>query len=59
MMGVYEVGPDSVWGAVLVGWIWRLAVAVAIFAGIVLVARAAARRPSETPVEVLRKRHAA
>ncbi|HEV2438554.1 MAG TPA: SHOCT domain-containing protein [bacterium] len=59
MMGLYELGPDRVWGAMLMGWIWMLVVAAAIFAGIVLIARAAARRPSEQPVDVLRKRYAA
>ena len=59
MMGLYELGPDRVWGAMLMGWIWMLVVAAAIFAGIVVIARAAARRPSEQPVDVLRKRYAA
>ena len=59
MMGLYELGPDRVWGAMLMGWIWMLVVAAAIFTGIVLVARAAERRAPEQPVEILRKRYAA
>jgi hypothetical protein len=41
------------------GWIGMLVVAVAVLAGIVLAARAAARRPSEAPVTVFPKRYAA
>jgi hypothetical protein len=59
MMGLYEIGPSPVWGAVLMGWIGMLLVAVAVLAGIVLAARAAARRPSEAPVTVFPKRYAA
>jgi hypothetical protein len=59
MMGLYEIGPGSVWSAVLMGWIGMLVVAAAILAGIVLAARAAARRSSEAPVAVFPKRHAA
>ncbi|MHB8731101.1 MAG: SHOCT domain-containing protein [bacterium] len=59
MMGLYELGSGWVWGAMFMGWISMLVVAAAVVAGIVLIARAAARRPSETPVEILRKRYAA
>jgi putative membrane protein len=41
------------------GWIWMLVIVAAIVAGAVLIARAAAGRQSETPVEILRKRYAA
>ena len=51
MMGVYEVGLGPVWSTLLVGWIWALVIAAAIFGGIVLIARVPDRRPSETPRE--------